>query len=260
MSVRGRVRATIARAGAVALVGAIAGSSAAAQQTEAPVDLATWDYGALAAGWSAEAMIDEAEVYDQDGDLVGELEDLIVGPDDKIERAVIEAGGFLDIGDTHFSYPWAQVRIVGPDRLEVMLDEDKIDDYSVFGSMDDEAAPGRTWRISRLIKDYAYARGDVRYGWIDDVIFTDDGTLQSVIVYPDVTYRRTGPYALPYRGPRYGYEPGSDRYVLPYSPEEIAEMDIFVMPEQRGQAPGAGGEADETPSSEGGHEPESGNR
>lgn len=207
------------------LAAAIGGAPQAKAQDM--IDLGTWDYEPLQQGWSAEDMIGSADIYDQDNEVIGELEDLIIGPDGKIKRAIIEAGGFLDIGDTHFSYPWDQVRKIDEGSFQVMLDEDNIDDYSVFGDVDDQPAAGRNWRASELINDYAYV-GDVRYGWVDDIIIGPDDTVQAVVIYPDVTYGRAGPYALPYYGT--GFDPGVDRYVVPYTPEEIAELDVFVLP------------------------------
>lgn len=221
-------KSIIAFGSALALTAAIGvGSQANAQEV---IDLGTWNYEPLQQGWSAEDMIGAAEIYDQDNEVIGELEDLIIGPDGKIKRAIIEAGGFLDIGDTHFSYPWDQVRKIGEGSFQVMLDEDNIDDYSVFGDVEDEPAAGRNWRISELINDYAYVGGDVRYGWVDDVIIGRDDTIQAIVVYPDMTYRRPGPYALPYYGT--GFEPGADRYTIPYTADEIAELDVFVLPQQ----------------------------
>lgn len=43
-----------------------------------------------------------------------------------------------------------------------------------------------------------------------------------------------GPYALPYYGT--GFKPGADRYTVPYTADGIAEIDIFVLPQQEQQA------------------------
>ena len=62
------------------------------------------------------------------------------------------------------SYPWDQVRKIGEGSFQVMLDEDNIDDYSVFGGVEGEPAAGWNWRVSKLINSYAYVGGDIRYG------------------------------------------------------------------------------------------------
>ena len=68
----------------------------------------------------------------------------------------------------------------------------------------------------------------------NDFIIGRDDTIQAVVIYPDVTYGRLGLYALPYYGT--GFDPGADRYTLPYTADEIAELDVFIVPQQEQQA------------------------
>jgi hypothetical protein len=46
-------------------------------------------------------------------------------------------------------------------------------------------------------------------------------------VSPDVAYGVGGPYAYPYYGYDYGWEPGSNYYHLPYSRREISQLGPF---------------------------------
>lgn len=50
-----------------------------------------------------------ADVYGPTGDQVGEISDLIVGKEDKINRAVIEVGGFLGLGEKDVALPFDQI-------------------------------------------------------------------------------------------------------------------------------------------------------
>lgn len=67
----------------------------------------------IAGGLSAENLIG-ADVVNAEGDAVGEIEDLVVGADNKIETAIVEVGGFLGMGATHVSVDIAQLK-PGPD-------------------------------------------------------------------------------------------------------------------------------------------------
>lgn len=199
-------------------------SGASAQANGEAVDITAWDPTVLyAAGWSVEEFLD-AEVYDQDGEQIGEVEDLIVGPEGVVKRMVIEAGGFLDIGDTHLAYPWENAQIETLDRVVVSFDEDNVEDYSLFRDVEGEPAQGRNWRITELLGDYAYLEGAVPYGWIDDVVIKE-GKVAAVVVHPDVTYGVAGPYAWPYYAD--GFDPGLNYYELPYGPDEVAVLDPF---------------------------------
>lgn len=196
------------------------------KNSEDRIDITTWNYSDLYQGWSVENFLD-ADVYDEDGEEIGEVEDLIVNPDGKVERLVIEAGGFLDIGDAHFTYPWQDANIASLDRVEVQFDQDNIEDYSLFGNIEGEPAGPRNWRITELMNDYAALDEGVRYGWVDDVIISRQGEIQAVVVQPDVTYGVGGPYAWPYYGFDYAFDPGQNYYELPYTEDEIADLDVF---------------------------------
>ena len=201
-------------------------AQASKQQKGEKIDLTTWSNQPLYAGFSAETFLD-AEVYDQDGEQIGEVEDMIVNPDGTVQALVIEAGGFLDIGDTHFAYPFKKARILSTDAVRVQFDEDNLDAYSMFRDLDERPVTGRNWKITELIDDYAYLHDRRAYGWVDDVILGWNGQVRAVIVSPDAAYGVGGPYAWPYYGYGGGWEPGLDYYAAPYTAEEIAVIDEF---------------------------------
>jgi sporulation protein YlmC with PRC-barrel domain len=51
-------------------------------------------------------------VYGVDDEEIGEIEDLVVTPDGKIQSAVLEVGGFLGIGEKEVEMPFDQVRLM----------------------------------------------------------------------------------------------------------------------------------------------------
>jgi sporulation protein YlmC with PRC-barrel domain len=65
------------------------------------------------------------DVYGAKGDEVGELNNLLIGPDGRVRAAVIEFGGFLGIGDHHVAVPWDRLSVQG-DRIMVNMTEDQI--------------------------------------------------------------------------------------------------------------------------------------
>ena len=200
--------------------------AAAALPAAAQEVLSGWDYERLKGGRSAEDIIDNVEVHGVDGERIGEVEDLVIGPDGFLRTLIIEGGGFLDIGDTHFAYPFRRAHFTSPESIEIQLAEDNVEDYSLFREMEDVAAERRSWRMSELLNDYAYVREGVRYGWIDDAIIGPEGKVVAVVVVPDVTYGVPGPYAVPFDAD--AFNPGAEYTVLPYSPEEIQELEVYV--------------------------------
>ncbi len=219
-----------------ALMGATALTPAAAQdmnrdasyafQNE-PMAIGDWDENAIAGAWEASELIGEADVYGMDGEELGEVEDIIVGADNRVRSIVIEAGGFWDIGDTHFAIPFDEVEIVGYDEVRVPLVEDNVDDYDIYTGIDEEDEPtGRAWRVSELINDYASLRGGERYGYVDDVLIGQDGEIKAVVVDGTSSYGYAGPYAMPYYGYGYGWGPGYSTYNTGYTDADLENLPV----------------------------------
>lgn len=218
---------------AIALVLAVPGvapASAESQQTTGDgdkIDIVTWAQEDLyTEGWTAEQLFDQ-EVYGETGEEAGEVEDLIIGPDGALQAAIVEAGGFLDIGDTHYRVPWEDVKLT-PDLegVQIPVTADNVEEYSIFPEDEEEDAPERGFRASELMNDYVSLADYPGYGMVQDLVF-QNGELTAVVVYPSAGYGVYGPYAYPWRGYGYGWEPGDDYYRLPYTRDEIAELGPF---------------------------------
>ena len=183
-----------------------------------------WTYDEAYEGWSAEELLGE-EVYGETGDVVGEIEDFIIGPDGKIQKVVVEGGGFLDIGDSHVAVPWNQVTRIGVASIRAPLTEENIDEYGMFENVEDMPPRPDNFRLRELLNDYLTADG-VGYGTVEDVIFTQDGKIDAVIVYGAYGYGYDrGPVALPYYPER--YDPYGPYYEVPYGAEELSEVRPF---------------------------------
>ena len=65
-----------------------------------------------------------ANVYGIQGEEVGEIDELILTADGKIDRVVLEVGGFLGIGEREVAVPF--------DRLTIMRKADDPNDFRVY--------------------------------------------------------------------------------------------------------------------------------
>ena len=181
--------------------------------------------------WSAERILG-LPVRGSDGQELGEVENLVVGPDDRLRAMIVEAGGFLDIGDTHLRVPWNEISVDPTEELEyVDVPFSRGDDFERYAS-DGRGASGdgpREWRADELIGDYvslddSAVEGD--YGTVRDLMFTSDGQLESVVV--NASYRYGGGYYnYPYRGYGYGFSPGLSTYGLGYGTGAIGGYGPF---------------------------------
>ena len=67
----------------------------------------------VATGWSVKKGILGKTVYNDSGEKVGKVDDLIIAPDRKVSYLIIAAGGFIGIGRHDVAIPVAQVKDIG---------------------------------------------------------------------------------------------------------------------------------------------------
>jgi sporulation protein YlmC with PRC-barrel domain len=61
-------------------------------------------------GWSAKKQILGEDVYNNIGEKVGEINDLIVTPNKALSYAIVGVGGFLGIGEHEIAVPVGQLK------------------------------------------------------------------------------------------------------------------------------------------------------
>ena len=61
-------------------------------------------------GWSARRHVLGRTVYNDSGDAVGKVDDIIVAPDKAVSYAIIGAGGFLGVGRHDVAIPVSQLK------------------------------------------------------------------------------------------------------------------------------------------------------
>ncbi len=64
----------------------------------------------VATGWSAKRQILGKPVYNDSGDAIGKVEDIIVAPNKAVSYAIIGAGGFLGMGRNDVAIPVSQIK------------------------------------------------------------------------------------------------------------------------------------------------------
>ena len=67
----------------------------------------------VALGWSVKKSILDKAVYNDVGEKIGNVEDLIISPDKRVSYLIIGAGGFLGIGRHDVAIPATQIQDTG---------------------------------------------------------------------------------------------------------------------------------------------------
>ncbi len=96
---------------AMALVSLMGTANAqVAGSTTTTLGVTVTEFTQITQGWSAKKSILGKTVYNELGDKVGKVEDLIVAPDKGVSYLIIGAGGFIGIGRHDVAIPVTQVQ------------------------------------------------------------------------------------------------------------------------------------------------------
>jgi sporulation protein YlmC with PRC-barrel domain len=93
---------------------------------------------AIAVGHRASKLIG-TPVYNEQGEKVGSIDDLIVTPDRALSYAIVSVGGFLGLGGRLVAIPVEQIRV------EIRVEQDKL------------VLPGATKEALQKVPEFKYA-------------------------------------------------------------------------------------------------------
>ena len=176
---------------------------------------------ALYKGIRASRLMDQ-DVYGPNGNRIGEVQDIFVNADGQVTSIVVEAGGFLDIGDAAFRVKWSDVSLTpGRDGVQIPTAENKAERYGLFDGPETVTTGPREFRLSELIGDYTRLRDGTGYGRVSDVALSREGKVLGVVVTRDIGWGG-GLYGYPFYGYGYGFDPGNNYYALPFGTAEEA--------------------------------------
>jgi sporulation protein YlmC with PRC-barrel domain len=87
------------------VVAAGAADSSAQTAGSSLVSVSVTEMREVAKGWSAKKQILGKDVYNDTGDKIGEISDLIVAPNKSVSYAIVGVGGFLGMGERDVAVP-----------------------------------------------------------------------------------------------------------------------------------------------------------
>ena len=82
-----------------------AGAGDSAAQTAGSTLISTEQLREVATGWSAKKQILGKDVYNDAGEKIGDINDLIVAPSRAVSYAIVGVGGFLGMGEHNVAVP-----------------------------------------------------------------------------------------------------------------------------------------------------------
>jgi sporulation protein YlmC with PRC-barrel domain len=81
-----------------------------------PLGLTVEETAAVLKGWRASKLL-RADVYNDDNQKIGRIEDMIVAPDGQLAAAIIDVGGFLGMGKHRVAVPVEQFSDISAKKL-----------------------------------------------------------------------------------------------------------------------------------------------
>ncbi|MBP2314955.1 PRC-barrel domain-containing protein [Azospirillum soli] len=180
-----------------------------------------WSYASLYQGWRADTMIG-TEVNGLVGEELGEVVDLVISPDGRLQSVVIEASGMLDAGQARFSVPWTQL-MAGSIDGTLTFPATSADVLTIIRNEPQPISRPGDWRAAALLGRPVQTEGDDGFGTVSDLIFDQIGNLQAVVVEP--TSGIGGPYAQPWDAA--SVEPGLAAVILSTTADQVRSLGAF---------------------------------
>lgn len=107
-------------ASALAILAALSSSPVLAQTAGTTlVGVSMTEVRAIAQGWSAKETILGRDVYNDLDEVVGQVDDIIIGPDKELAYAIVNAGGFLNVTKHDVAIPVTSIDLIG-DKLVIV--------------------------------------------------------------------------------------------------------------------------------------------
>ncbi len=157
------------------LMGALCGAAPVAAQVAGgttTAEISITESTRLALGWSVKKTLMDKTIYNDAGEKVGKVEDLIISPDKSVSYVIVGAGGFVGIGRHDVAIPVTQIKeqsgrlvmagatkatIKGLPTFTYATDTTRRDAF--VASADKDIADGKT-AITRLEKQSGAAGAD----------------------------------------------------------------------------------------------------
>jgi len=95
---------------ASALGASTAGAAVAGSTT---IGVAVEEMKTVALGWSVKKQVMDKDVYNDNNEKIGKVEDLIIAPDKSVSYAIIGVGGFLGLDRHDVAIPAGQLKVEG---------------------------------------------------------------------------------------------------------------------------------------------------
>jgi sporulation protein YlmC with PRC-barrel domain len=201
--------------------------SALPEQAAAPQDSSVFSEK-LYDGWRASKLID-SHVFSRDAEYLGHVRNAVVADSGQIVALILESEQMLGKDNYVFRVPWD--RFSQPLRPGILIADVKDGRANGFGLFLQPGEPNgrRTdFLVTEVLGDRARLKTGQGYGYVEDVVFSQEGTMLAVLVARDAP-AGSGTYAFPYPGESGRWDAGLSYYALPYITQDQANKHGYAV-------------------------------
>jgi sporulation protein YlmC with PRC-barrel domain len=150
---------------AVALVAALAATfgptrpAHAQGEGPAPIEAGTIEATRVATGWSVKRSLLGKAIFNEAGQRVGKVDDLIVSPERRVSYIIVRAGGFIGMGRHDVAIPVSQIQETGGRLVMPGATRETIQAMPAFSYANDAARRGEF--VARVDRDIARGRARI---------------------------------------------------------------------------------------------------
>ena len=172
-------------------------------------------------GWRSRELIGQ-KVFGKDRREIGVVRDLIMDADGRLAALVIEGGGVVGLPEAVYRIPWSNVNLTsGEEGVFVDLSSGQRPQYGLFPGTEGVATLPREFRLTEVIGDYARLQTGYGFGYVNDVVLSQEGRTIAVLVSRDAQ-AGGGTFAFAFPGTTGLWDPGLSYYGLPFVTEDQA--------------------------------------
>ncbi|WP_297105529.1 PRC-barrel domain-containing protein [uncultured Devosia sp.] len=199
-----------------------------------------------AEGVSAARVLEATRVIGPEGDVIGDVANLVMSFEGEILSVIASVGGRWninwDIGETFVNVPWEEVTWTDA-GLEIPLEIQSVDAYPLVADNAVSARQAgadmtqvaedvnvlRAFKVTELIGDYARLQSNDYVGYVSDILFDRSGNLRAVYVVPDPDSPITGGTAYPFVQGAGTFDPSTSYYDIGFTENEAVLFDQFDL-------------------------------
>lgn len=111
----------------------------AVEESQSTEGESTAESAGTAAGQDAIDIVGR-DVLDQENERIGEVTNVLIGPEGRVDAVVLSTGGVLGLGGSQYEVPWDRIAM-SPDGQDVMLGVAKDDVETEFSAFEVKEAP-----------------------------------------------------------------------------------------------------------------------